>query len=69
MAVIGWIKEEGSLVVSKEDRYLDSRVDEGFRLVGMRRATVGKQAFRADKDNVAKARDKLRKRYEGLLAS
>ncbi|KAJ8627186.1 hypothetical protein MRB53_020493 [Persea americana] len=42
MAVIGWIKEEGSLVVLKEDQYLDSGVDESFRLVGMRRAWAGK---------------------------
>ena len=45
MAVIGWIKEEGSLVVLKEDQYLDSGVDEGFRLVGMRRAWPGKIRF------------------------
>ncbi|KAJ8648497.1 hypothetical protein MRB53_001520 [Persea americana] len=42
MAVIGWIKEEGSLVVLKEDQYLDYGVDEGFRLVGMRRVWAGK---------------------------
>ena len=45
MAVIGWIKEEGSLVVSKEAHYLDSGVDEGFQLVGMRRAWAGKIRF------------------------
>lgn len=46
MAVIGWIKEEGSLVVLKEAQYLDSGVvDEGFRLVGMRRAWAGKIRF------------------------
>ena len=45
MAVIGWIKEEGSLVVLKEDRYLDSGVDEDFQLVGMRRAWAGKVRF------------------------
>ena len=42
MAVIGWIKEEGPLVVLKEAQYLDSGVDESFRLVGMRRAWAGK---------------------------
>ena len=45
MAVIGWIKEEGSLVVLKEDKYLDSGVDEGFRWAGMRRAWAGKIRF------------------------
>ena len=45
MAMIGWIKEEGSLVVLKEAQYLDSGVDEGFRLVGMRRAWAGKIRF------------------------
>lgn len=50
MVVIGWMKEEGSLVVLKEDQYLPSGVDEGLRLLGRRRVWTGKMEISRPSD-------------------
>lgn len=54
-AVIGWMKDEGSLVVLKEAQYLDSGVDEGLRLVGTRRACAGKMGLKGPSPVLAMA--------------